>query len=147
VGLFTVVAEDLLKLCSARLCNQLSRRFTGARVKAQVEESTGANSKSAFAVNELVRGESEIEVDAVNLAETGIGDGARKVCAAPVECGEAVAEASESYAAHLDRATIRINAEKESAWPCARKHRFGVSAATEVGVNVGAVGAHRQGAE
>jgi hypothetical protein len=64
-----------------------------------------------------------------------------------VECGEAVTEASESNAAHLDRATIRINAEQESAWSGGFKDRFGVSPTTEVGVDVGAIGAHRQGAE
>jgi hypothetical protein len=60
-----------------------------------------------------------------------------------VECGEAVAESSESYATHLNRATIRINAEQESAWPRGLKHRFSVTATTKVGVNVGPIGAHR----
>ena len=60
-----------------------------------------------------------------------------------MESREAVAEASEPHAAHCDRATIRINAEQESAWPGGFKHRFGVSPTTEVGVDVGAIVAHR----
>jgi hypothetical protein len=143
VRLFAIVAEDLLQLSSARLCNQLSRRFTAARVKAQVKEATGANPESALAVNKLIRRETKIKVDAVDLAEPSIGDGARKMCAASMECGEAVAEGSESNAAHRDRTAIRINAEQEAAWPGSFKHRFGVSPTTEVRVNVGAIRAHR----
>jgi hypothetical protein len=143
VGLFAVVTKDLLKLCSARLCKQLRRRLTAPSVKAEVKEAAGANPEPSFAVNELVGGESKVEVDAIDLAEPTIGDRARKVRAAPVECGEAVAESSESHATHLNRATIRINAEQESAWPRSLKYRFGVSATTEVGVNVGPIRAHR----
>ena len=79
VGLFAVVTEDLLKLCSARLCKQLRRRLTATCVKAEVEEAAGANAESSFAVDELVGGESEVEVDAINLAEPCVGDRARKV--------------------------------------------------------------------
>jgi hypothetical protein len=143
VGLFAVVTKDLLKLCSARLCKQLRRRLTAPSVKAEVEEAAGANPETSLAVDELVGGESEVEVDAINLAEPCIGDCARKVRATPVECGEAVAESSESHATHLNRATIRINAEQESAWPRSLKYRFGVTATTEVGVNVGPIRAHR----
>jgi hypothetical protein len=111
VGLFAIVAEDLLKLRSARLRNELSRRFTGACVKTEIKKATRANPESALTVNKLVRGESEVKVDTIDVAEPSVGNGTRKVCAASVECGEAFAEASESHAAHLDRTTICINPE------------------------------------
>ena len=117
MGLFAVVAEDLLKLYSARLCKQLSRRLAGARVKAKVKETAGTNPKSPLAVNKLIRRESKIKVDAINLAKPSAGDGAREVCAAPMECGESLAEVSEPYATHFDRATICIDAEQEAARP------------------------------
>jgi hypothetical protein len=147
VRLFTIVAEDLLKLCSARLRKQLRRRLAGARVKAKVKKTAGTNPKSPLAVNKLIRRESKVKVDAINLAKPSIGDGACEVCAAPMECGESLAEVSEPYATHFDRATICIDAEQESARPRGLKHRFGMSTTTKVGVNVGAVCAYRQGAE
>jgi hypothetical protein len=143
VGLFAIVTEDLLKLSGACLCNQLSCRLTSSCVKAEVKEAARANAESALAINELIRREPKIEIDTIDLAESCIGNGARKVCTAPVECGEAVAESSESRAAHCDRATIRINAEKESARSGAFEYRLSVPPTAEIGVNVGAVMTHR----